>query len=173
MDLADRLDSDEYFDREEYLNVFRHLLAYWQVHSGDIQMQHFSFTAPLGLPTDELTDEDLINIRLNDEVFADWRETMAKALDVKSEEELGKLMKTGIHRLFGRRDSILCGLPMNFTFGLLGSFAARPEFGHLTDAAGAAASTGLEFLDRLLLRASRQEKAQAEVALVKHYTAFL
>jgi hypothetical protein len=176
MKMANQYDSELFFDHPRELAAYRAILEYWGTQkTAPKPLDDVVASAEIDISAETLTDNDLVDIRLNDAVFDEWRQSFSRALSVSSVADFQEEMRDGIRRLLVNRSPLLKGIPRNFLFGLLSGGATMliTQDPLASVGVGAGVGTGLEFVSHYLEDLGHRNQMRAQNALLSHYTALI
>ena len=166
MKLTDDLNAVEFFDNQHYLNIYIALHNYWQAKYKEPPVP-VTFKSRFDLSAERLTDQDFVNIRLNDDVFEQWRIDLEEALQANTKEEFQDKMEEGIRKFEKKSMPIWKGVPKSLIFGTLsGILTGNPLV-------GAGIGTGFEVIDRIIQNKLTRSRTTAKNSLLRHYTALI
>lgn len=115
--LADRLNADVLIGDPDFAHWMALLHQFWGKERKQRVQSIGELQAKLDLNLRHQTIDDIISIRKNDEVFADWRDTMEKALSQKSEKAFREVVSDGIKSLDAYSSRRWSGETKAFVFG--------------------------------------------------------
>lgn len=172
MTLSDTFDAEEFFDTKFDLAVYLLILDYWQVKLSEKAVKNAYFKGDIRISAEHLSNEDFINIRLNDDSFGHWREDLQYALAEETTDSFRDRMREGF-------DRVNKFLPPRLTEGMTKSFIYGLLTGVVTEIAGlpllpaTILGLGVETFDRTLRRKAEEAKGNGRASLRKHYSAML
>jgi hypothetical protein len=156
IDLVDRYDADIFVDHEIRESIVGHMYDYWKIAESP---RRTPFHSEISRLSPSVEPSELVQIRLQDDVFEAWRSSFSKALCASSESEFRDIVADGLTKLKNAKTPHLQGTPMKIllggAFGALGLAAASLPGAAAAGAAGSAIGAWIDW------KAKKREGAAA------------